>query len=231
MEGHIASGLSKGKVSFPALALLVSGGHTELVLMKEWLSHQILGETKDDAAGEAFDKAARLLGLPYPGGPQISKLAEVLREKGAVKGEGQSFILPRPMIASSDYNFSFSGLKTALLYTVKKIEKITPEQKSELAKEFEDSVVEVLVLKTKRAIEEFGVKTLIVGGGVSANKHLRAELEKLAETYPDLSLFIPDFYLTTDNAIMIAMAAYLRLSLNKIPPKENIVAEGNLRLS
>jgi len=228
MEGHILSPLlSKDaqKVHFPALALLISGGHTELVLMKDWLEYEIIGQTRDDAVGEAFDKVARLLGLPYPGGPEISKLAAEAR-KEKIKSEIK---LPRPMINTPDFDFSFSGIKTAVLYSLKKLSEITPEVKKRYALEFENAVTEVLVEKTRKALEKYQAKTLILGGGVIANTHIRNEFKKLTENFPEINLLIPELKLSTDNAVMIAIAGYLNHIIGK-KPNENIVAEGNLKL-
>ncbi|MES2409343.1 MAG: tRNA (adenosine(37)-N6)-threonylcarbamoyltransferase complex transferase subunit TsaD [Patescibacteria group bacterium] len=241
MEGHIASVLlnesksNKSQVSslkvnskkqFPALSLLVSGGHTELVLVKDWGKYKVVGQTKDDAVGEAFDKAARILGLPYPGGPQISALAETIRNK---ENKSIEIKLPRPMMHTKDFDFSFSGLKTAVLYMVRDIPEMTNEIKTEIAKEFEDACVEVLIYKTKKAIEHFKVKALIVGGGVSANKHLRSNLQTMANEI-GIDLHIPDKALSTDNAIMIAIAGYLNVyKKKKIVSQKNIRAEGHLR--
>lgn len=215
MEGHIASvllktnAISKFKVSnpkkdfeFPAIALLVSGGHTELVLLNSWIDKKKIGETQDDAAGEAFDKVARMLGLPYPGGPEISKLAEEARAKN-IKLEIK---LPRPMLHSKDFNFSFSGLKTAVLYYLRNKKE---RNKLAVAREFEDAVIETLVSKTKSAIEKYSPKTLIVGGGVIANKSLRENFLNLEKYYPNLTILIPEKSLTTDNAVMIAAAGYI----------------------
>ena len=189
MEGHIVSVFLSGKnidVQFPALALLVSGGHTELVLIKGWLNYKIIGETLDDAVGEAFDKVARLLGLPYPGGPSLSKLADTLTGHAM----SSQIKLPRPMLNSKDLNFSFSGLKTAVLYVLRDNPKIN---KAALAKEFQNAAVEVLVSKTLKAIEKFKPKTLIVAGGVAANKYLRKELIKTlnARRLPFKTFFHP----------------------------------------
>ncbi len=250
MEGHIMSALlpKKSKAesyqlptvsfSFPALALLISGGHTELVLIEAWKKYKIIGQTRDDAVGEAFDKVARMLDLPYPGGPEISKLADLERCRGLTSADHLqrsnlcNFVLPRPMIKSNDYDFSFSGLKTAVLYTIKKMtdkEKSDPEWKAKMAREFEDSVTEVLITKTKRAIEEFDIKTLIVGGGVIANTHLRRSFQDLIAASPDTQLLIPDSHLSTDNAIMIAMAGYFNYLSDK-NPKSDFGANGNLAL-
>lgn len=231
MEGHILSSLFDGKaIPMPALALLISGGHTELVLMKKMLAYQILGETVDDAVGEAFDKVARTLELPYPGGPQISRLAEEARNKGVLVDK--KFRLPRPMLHTPNYNFSFSGLKTAVLYMVRKLPSLTEEAKSMIAFEFEEAATEVLLAKTKAAILEYGPKAIILGGGVSANTHIRRSFEKMIqEEFPDTRLIIPDRTLSTDNALMIAAAAYMRSIGGKKKIPLSFRAEGNLRLA
>lgn len=242
MEGHIYSALlhnteteekkyTLSSVTFPVLALLISGGHTELVLMRDWLSYEVIGETKDDAVGEAFDKTARMLDLPYPGGPEISKLAKRYGEKREAK---KTITLPRPMIDSGDYNFSFSGLKTAVKNTLHSFPKITPEIKEEMAYEFQEAATEVLVEKTAQAIEAYGVKTLIAGGGVSANERIREALIRRL-TKERVALFLPPAFLTTDNALMIALAAALREAEGKnkhIPPERfsEIRAHGTARL-
>lgn len=226
MKGHVFSVITntKEEIQYPAVALLISGGHTELVLAKNWSEYKILGKTRDDAIGEAFDKVARIIGLPYPGGPEISKLAEINRQNYPRSAEKWSF--PRPMINSGDLDFSFSGLKTSVLYAVNKADKITEEDKQEIAREFEDAVTEVLVSKTKKAMEKTGAKTLIVGGGVIANKHIRQELENLG-----VKTYFPTHKLSTDNALMISIAGYIDI-LNNIllPDPEEIKAQGNLKL-
>ncbi len=233
MEGHIVSPLFEiGKtknIAFPALSLLISGGHTELVLMKNWLQYEVIGQTKDDAVGEAFDKVARMLALPYPGGPEISKLAEQISAEDAA-ALGVKF--PRPMLHSPDFNFSFSGLKTAVLYFIKKQEAIapmTPALKAAIARDFEDSVVDVLIGKTRKALEQHTVKTLILGGGVIANKKIRSAFETLATEFSDVTLLLPPMQLTTDNAVMIAVACYFNMLMDKKPQK-GIIAQGNLAL-
>lgn len=236
MEGHIASVLinssdSLSKIIFPALALLVSGGHTEIVHIKNWGDYKIIGETKDDAVGEAFDKVARMLSLPYPGGPEISRLAEFAREKNLPR-EAK---LPRPMIHSNDLNFSFSGLKTSVLYYIRdhfSESQITKEHSADIAREFEDSVVEVLKVKTIRALEETGAKTLIVAGGVIANKRLQESFTEVEKEFTDLKVLTPDLEMATDNALMIGAAAYINLTLNPEITEnlDGIVAQGNLKL-
>jgi N6-L-threonylcarbamoyladenine synthase len=226
MEGHMFSPLSdpKNKVTFPSLALLISGGHTELVLMKDWFKYETLGETQDDAVGEAFDKVARMMGLPYPGGPEISKIAE---EKRSGEFE-KEFNLPKPMINSPNCHFSFSGLKTAVLYRLKDLD-LDEKTKAQMAREFEDTVVDILIHKTKKALGD--VKTLIIGGGVIANSEIRKAFKKLAEE-KNINLLIPEMSLTTDNAVMIGIAGYFRALENpKGSGPERITANGNLRLA
>ncbi len=239
MEGHIVSVLfapskrSREKavhsLKFPALALLISGGHTELVLAKEWGKYQIIGETRDDAVGEAFDKVARMLKLPYPGGPHISKLAALDRTRHAVS----AWKFPRPMIGSDDLDFSFSGLKTSILYTIKKMPEITLQDQRGIAREFEDAVVDVLIAKTTKALESSGARSLIVGGGVSMNERIRESFQKLSDEIQDIELFLPPPHLSTDNAIMIAMAGFIDISKRskgKLPKGLGFKAQGNLRL-
>lgn len=231
MEGHIVSPLlTKTTAELPAVALLISGGHTELVLIETWGKYTVIGETVDDAVGEAFDKVARMLDLPYPGGPQISKLAE---EERANPSSEPLFSLPRPMLHSNDFKFSFSGLKTAVLYTIKKRETLNAQEKQQLAKEFEDAVTEVLVAKTRKALEYYGAKTLIVGGGVIANIHIRSSLEQLKKVDRELVLLFPTFDLATDNAAMIAMAAYFNHLTDKKPVNghKKLKALGNLSIA
>jgi N6-L-threonylcarbamoyladenine synthase len=277
MEGHILSVFGKHtekfkidlpKNKFPILALLISGGHTELVLVNNFGKYKIIGETLDDAAGEAFDKVARMLGLPYPGGPEISKLSEQERRKiifrGGQSNENQilsgrnfstekfaqssgrrlaesrqdlfSFSLPRPMLHSKNFDFSFSGLKTAVLYLIRDLKEKNPKIledikiKKMIAKEFEDAVIETLVFKTKKAIEKYNIKTLIVAGGVSSNKYLGVEMKRI--TKGKQTLFSPDKKLATDNSVMIGIVGYLKfLGRGKkgVNPG-NIKAEGGLRL-
>ncbi len=208
---------------YPSLALLISGGHTELVLMPKRGAYEILGQTRDDAVGEAFDKVARMLGLSYPGGPEISKLAEMVPS-----GKTLAEKLPRPMLNSKDYDFSFAGLKTAVLYAIKKFPVLTPEIKALIAKDFEDSVTEVLIKKTLAAAKEYNVHEIILGGGVTANKKIRGAFRNMvARELPDVKLFIPDRALSTDNGLMIGIAGLMRS--NKI--EKTIIAEGHLRLA
>lgn len=232
MEGHFLSSLVREEkingVELPALGLLISGGHTELVLMKEWLQYQVIGSTLDDAVGEAFDKVARLLSLPYPGGPEISKLAE----KARAQNVESTFTLPRPMATSGDFQFSFSGLKTAMLYTVQKIEEMTDEHRLMLAREFEDAVADVFVTKVHAALATTGAKSFLIGGGVAANTHIRRELEKLVhEKFPEVTLYLPHLSITGDNAVMMAGSALMHLESGDMPKGGDIRADGNLSLS
>lgn len=241
MEGHVLSSLLLEKndkklifknPEFPILSLLISGGHTELVLSKKFESYEIIGETQDDAVGEAFDKVARMLGLPYPGGPEISRLAEEARSEDLLS----EIKLPRPMINTPDLNFSFSGLKTAVLYTLKKegVEPfdISKDFKKKIAREFEDSITEVLVSKVGKALVQTNAKTLAIGGGVIANKNIRKGMESLIKNeFPETKLFLPVQKLTTDNALMIGLTGYFKFKESGSDEDEKLVANGNLRLS
>jgi N6-L-threonylcarbamoyladenine synthase len=231
MEGHIiASTLNKNEsiyeipeIEFPACALLISGGHTEIVRIPKMRSYKVIGKTKDDAVGEAFDKAARMLDLPYPGGPEISRLAEHARKEGVLVRE--ELRLPRPMMHSGDLNFSCSGLKTAVLTRVKKLQSLDEETKRMLALEFENSVTDVIVAKVKQAIYETRAQTLIVGGGVSANTHLRFALKELADTQ-GFTLYLPDPHLSTDNGLMIGSTGLLHIA-HDVEPKVKLKANGS----
>ena len=209
LEGHLlAPMLEDRKPKFPFIALLVSGGHSQLIHVKELGSYKIIGDTLDDAAGEAFDKTAQLLGLGYPGGAALSKLAE----KGL-----KHFELPRPLLHSNGLDFSFSGLKTAVLYLVRKQKKLTKEIKADIAYAFEDSITDVLVKKTIQALKQEGLKRVIISGGVGANKTLRNKI--IVEcNQNEFEYFFPDLTFCTDNGAMIALAGSLRLNMR---PKEN----------
>ena len=196
IAGHIYANRLVKEMEFPLLALVVSGGHTELVYMKEHGHFEVIGETRDDAAGEAYDKVARTLHLPYPGGPQIDRLAQ----------NGEATInLPRAWLEEGSYDFSFSGLKSSVINTVHNAEQrgesIKPE---DLAASFQASVVEVLVTKTLRAIKQYPVKQVLLAGGVAANKGLRTALSAAFDEIQDVELVIPPLNLCTDNAAMIA---------------------------
>ncbi|TWI53950.1 tRNA (adenosine(37)-N6)-threonylcarbamoyltransferase complex transferase subunit TsaD [Halalkalibacter nanhaiisediminis] len=201
IAGHIYANQLVQPLSFPLLALVVSGGHTELVYMKEDGSFSIIGETRDDAVGEAYDKVARTLGLPYPGGPHIDRLA----------AEGSETIdFPRSWLEADSYDFSFSGLKSSVINTLHNYKQRGEEVKIEdVAASFQASVIDVLVGKTKKAVREFEVKQLLLAGGVAANKGLRAALEKEFAT-ADVDLLIPPLSLCTDNAAMIGAAASVK---------------------
>ena len=209
LEGHLlAPMLEDRKPKFPFIALLVSGGHSQLIHVKELGSYKIIGDTLDDAAGEAFDKTAQLLGLGYPGGAALSKLAE----KGL-----KHFELPRPLLHSNGLDFSFSGLKTAVLYLVRKQKKLTKEIKADIAYAFEDSITDVLVKKTIQALKQEGLKRVIISGGVGANKTLRKKITAECNQN-EFEYFFPDLTFCTDNGAMIALAGSLRLNMR---PKEN----------
>jgi len=206
LEGHLLSPLlaDNSNISFPFVALLVSGGHTQLMLVKDIGDYEILGETLDDAAGEAFDKTAKLLGLSYPGGPAVSALAK--------KGGANSYEFPRPMKHSGDLDFSFAGLKTSVLTSVKKLGvAMTEEDKAEIAYGFVAAIVDVLSHKAKQALLQTGIKTLVVAGGVGANEQLRVQLKKICATI-GAEVHYPPLHLCTDNGAMIAFAGALRLA-------------------
>lgn len=216
MEGHILASVFDvveddmlASVAFPAIALLISGGHTELILMHSWTRFEKIGQTKDDAVGEAFDKVARMLGLPYPGGPEISARAKIAREQNLPPYKAD---LPRPMLRSGDLDFSFSGLKTSVRYAIEGKE-LSEDEKNALARDFEDVVTEVLLKKTQDALTEYGAQTLIIGGGVSANTHIRQTFQsELLRSHPDVEVYVPQPKLSTDNSIMIALAGHAHAS-------------------
>ncbi len=224
---------------FPVLCLIVSGGHTQLILMKKDLDYKIIGETLDDAAGEAFDKVAKLLDLGYPGGPVIEKTTRL--------GDKNKFKFPRPMMNSNDYNFSFSGLKTAVLYKMKleiKNRKLENKNiigntcydityKQDIAASFQQAVIDVLISKTIRAAKQYKAKNIILGGGVSANKELQKQLgEAISKELPTTNYQPPTINLSTDNALMIAAAGYYHILNNKnMRSWKNVKADANLALS
>lgn len=211
LEGHIYSSFvqnSQGNpdrsFNFPYLALVISGGHTEIILWKDNLRYEVLGETLDDAAGEALDKAAKMLGLGYPGGPVIERLAREVENR-------DFYNFPRPMLKSKTLEFSFSGLKTAFYYFTEKIkEKEKAKNVRELASSFQAAVFETLIAKTEFAVKKTGVNRLVVGGGVIANLHLRKLFRDLVKKYKGEVYFPPYKYLTGDNAAMIGVAAYYK---------------------
>ena len=225
LEGHLYSFLlSQSKIThyslpttnlFPAIALVVSGGHTILLKMDSLTKWKKLGETRDDAVGEAFDKAAKMLELPYPGGPEIQKLAE--------DGNPDAIPFPRPMMHTKDYNFSFSGLKTSVLYYLRDNPKA---RKSDVAASFQKAAIDVLTHKTSRAVQEYRAKSIFLSGGVAANSALRESLKNLSEKLK-MGFFVPPITFNTDNAVMIASAAYINYLQKK---NRKITAQANLNL-
>ncbi|MEH6515120.1 MAG: tRNA (adenosine(37)-N6)-threonylcarbamoyltransferase complex transferase subunit TsaD [Halioglobus sp.] len=211
MEGHLlAPMLEDDKPEFPFVALLVSGGHTQLVRVDGIGRYKLLGESLDDAAGEAFDKAAKMIGLPYPGGPHIARLAE--------RGTAGRFEFPRPMVNRPGLDFSFSGLKTYTLNTVAKCREaaeLTEQDKRDIALAFEHAVVSTLVIKCRRALNQEGLKTLVIAGGVSANRNLRSTLEQ-ALAKENARVFYPAPQFCTDNGAMIAYAGAQRLAAGQV---------------
>ncbi|MCK4453853.1 tRNA (adenosine(37)-N6)-threonylcarbamoyltransferase complex transferase subunit TsaD [Candidatus Parcubacteria bacterium] len=212
----------------PAICLVVSGGHTQLILMRDFGKYKILGETRDDAAGECFDKTARILGLGYPGGPAIA--AEAAKIKN-LKLKIKNFSLPRPMIYSKDYDFSFSGLKTAVLYDFKKQNSKTRKSKKyvqAMSVEIQQAVIDVLIKKTIKAAKDYKVKTIILGGGVVANEELRKQFgEKIKKELSNIQYLTPNIQFCTDNAAMIALTAYFHNKEAK--DWKNIKVNANLR--
>jgi len=220
IEAHILVNFIAKKPKLPAVALVVSGGHTQLILVKDIGSYKIAGQTRDDAAGECLDKAARILGLGYPGGPEIAKLA-------GRKSNFPVVPLPRPMMHTKDCDFSFSGLKTAVLYNFKSQSKKTQKNKDyiiAMAKEIQQAVIDVLVKKTAKAMNDYNIKTVVVGGGVSVNKELRKQFKKKFK-----NIMFPDKRFSTDNAVMTAVAGYYNLS-KKTVKYDKIKALANLRI-
>jgi N6-L-threonylcarbamoyladenine synthase len=276
MEGHIFSIFPKkgksfivenNKKMFPMLSLLVSGGHTELVYIKDWMKYKKLGQTRDDASGEAFDKVARMMGLPYPGGPEIGRLASIEREnvvprslaqddepstsknfsRNLLRADGNNISseilkiqLPRPMMYSKDYDFSFSGLKTAVLYLIRDLKEKDPNVldnikiKQIIAREFEDACFEVLSYKTMKALKEYRIQTLIVGGGVSASPQLKnVILNAINKNKLKVKTYFPGRGHTGDNALMIAIAGYYQYKNKKFVRSHKslkLKANGNLSL-
>src|SRR3990167_6594130 len=240
MEGHIVISMvgnesTKSQVSgikefeYPVLALLISGGHTELVLSKKFGTYEVVGQTRDDAVGEAFDKVARLLELGYPGGPEISRLASEARRTNLAS----DVKTPRPMIGEDNFDFSFSGLKTAVRRVIEKWQgdALPLRTKQEIAREFEDAVADVLVTRTMRAVDEFGAYAIVVGGGVSANTYIRERLAAACQLQAtSCKLLVPPPELATDNAIMIALAGYFHALKREYADPTTLKATGNLRL-
>lgn len=213
MEGHLlAAFLEVEQPEYPFLALLVSGGHTQIIQVNAFGSYQILGQSLDDAAGEAFDKTAKLLGLPYPGGPELAKLATL--------GLPNRFNFPRPMLDRPGLDFSFSGLKTHALNTILQHE-LTPQTKADLAWAFEDAIVDTLIKKVTRALQQTNIAQLVIAGGVGANQTLRMRLNALASAN-NLRVYYPRLEFCTDNGAMIAYAGYERFKRGFIDPNWQI---------
>ncbi len=235
LEGHIYSvWLTSHRTTFPphhlptfpALCLLVSGGHTELILMRDHSQYELLGMTRDDAAGEAFDKVAKLLGLPYPGGPQISK--------AALEGDATAIDFPRPMIDSGDFDFSFAGLKTAVRVYVEggKVERWKGVSKADVAASFQQAVVDTLVAKTLKAVEATNPASVILSGGVSANRLLRDTLKsRLDQQDSSITFHAPDLSLTGDNAAMIGAAGLMKAARGTFVDPLTLKADPNMRLA
>ncbi len=244
MEGHMTSILLKEHYKkeqealyplehfqFPVIALLISGGHTQIILMRNWGDYEILGETIDDAVGEAFDKVARMLGMQYPGGPKISMAANNGKENPNIS-------FPRPMLHSGDYRFSFSGLKTSVRYKIDALKKesengnLDEQTIADIAREFEHAVAEVLIKKTMHAIEAYQAQGLIIAGGVSANTFITSEFKKEAQKY-DIHLYLPEKFMCGDNSLMIATAGFVNLKYKKtapLPTGAEVEAVGNLKI-
>jgi len=241
IEAHIlANWLSPGgenpksqtlnsKDIFPAICLVVSGGHTQLILMKSYGHYKILGETRDDAAGECFDKTARILGLDYPGGPAI----EAKASKFKIQNSKFKISLPRPMIYQKNYDFSFSGLKTAVLYKVKSEKRKKKEEKfiQAMCVEIQQAIIDVLIYKTLKAARNYKVKSIILGGGVTANKELRKQFRSNVKAQmSNIKFLVPDKKYCTDNAAMVAVAGYFSFKRRHTKDPEKIEANANLRL-
>lgn len=218
ISGHIYASHIENDMQFPLIALVVSGGHTELILMKEHFSFEKLGETQDDAVGEAYDKVARVLGLPYPGGPQVDKLART---------GSPEYHFPRPMIDSNDFNFSFSGLKSHVINLNHNMKQRNEEINVEnFCASFQEAVTDVLVQKTIQAKDQYSVKQVLVAGGVAANSGLR---KKMKESITDIPVYFPSMKYCTDNAAMISIAGYHKY--NKLKKHDDLMLNGSSRLN
>lgn len=224
MEAHIASTfVDHPHIGFPAVALLASGGHTMLVGVTAQREYRLIGTTRDDAAGEAFDKVAKMLGLSYPGGPALARLAE--------RGNPHAYPFPTPMLTSDNFDFSFAGLKTAILYHIRDHQPVTEQAKADIAASFQESVVQVLVAKTVRAASVHDARTVILGGGVSANAALRSRLTlAMQEMRPNTAVVVPSPGLFTDNGAMIAVAAAPRALAQQFDDWRSISVDPQLQL-
>jgi N6-L-threonylcarbamoyladenine synthase len=232
VEGHIlVNWLNNKKIEFPVISLVVSGGHTQLILMEGIGQYKILGETRDDAAGECFDKVAKILGLGYPGGPIVAAkaAANIKNKKSKIK-----VTLPRPMIQQKNYDFSFSGLKTAVLYNFKEQPyqiQGSKEYVEKICAETQESITDVLVKKTILAAKNYKAKTIILGGGVASNKRLRGKIKKLIEEeVPGIRYLVPEQKYCTDNAVMTAIASYFSYKRGKKMSWKEIRANANLKI-
>jgi N6-L-threonylcarbamoyladenine synthase len=230
IEGHILANFIdkefriQNKNIFPLVCLSVAGGHTQLILMKGYGKYKLLGETRDDTAGECFDKVARMLKLGYPGGPIISKLAK--------NGDPNAFNFPRPMIYAKNYDFSFSGLKTAILYFLKKnSSKFIKKNKKDICASFQQAVIDVLIHKTIKAAQEFRAKTVLLSGGVAANYELRHQLREMVKIKtPNTQFSMPNIQFCTDNAVMIGATAYFHRKTSKKRNWQKIKADANIKI-
>ncbi len=222
IAGHIyANFISNKEIEAPVVCLTISGGHTDLLYFKELGGYQILGRTKDDAAGEAFDKTARVLGIGYPGGPVIEKISK--------EGNSEAIEFPRPLINEANYDFSFSGLKTAVInYLHRKKQRGEEINKADVAASFQQAVIDVMIAKIVRAVENHQVNSIILSGGVAANQTLRNQLAKALTKY-DLPLYTPNLKLCTDNAAMIGSVAYYQYLKGEFSPL-TLNAKANLKL-
>ncbi len=240
IEAHILVNFIEKEIEpglLPAVCLIVSGGHTQLVLMKKLGKYEIIGETRDDAAGECFDKTARVLGLGYPGGPAIAEKAK----EWELSGKKPTIKLPRPMANTNDYDFSFSGLKTAVLYEVKNRYGDAPLRSAfsrttegrqyieQMCAEIQQAAIDILLKKTMNATINYGAKSIILGGGVTANQELRRQLqERIQKLIPNVKLLAPEAKYSTDNGLMIAIAAYSKLK--SATSWKKIEVDANLRI-
>ena len=233
IESHIIANFINPpkKTIFPAICLVVSGGHTQLILMNDIGEYKLIGETRDDAAGECFDKTARILGLGYPGGPEIENYASQSKNRCRV-----SVNLPRPMIYQKNYDFSFSGLKTAVLYHIRKKGKKAKNKEyiKAMAAEIQKAIIDVLVFKTLKAVKNYGAKSVILGGGVAANNELRKYFQKACLNpkfqKEKINFFVPSKNLCTDNAVMIAMTGYYKIGSKTRIFNKNLAIEANANL-
>ena len=217
LEGHLMSPMMEfPEISMPFICLLVSGGHSMIVDVKEKGEYEILGQSQDDAVGEAFDKVGKLLGLPYPGGPHIEKIA--------MKGNPSAYDFPRPMIHSDNLDMSLSGLKTAVLYTVQKIDDLNDYTKADIAASFQKAVTDVLIAKIKKTIDQTNRTKVIIAGGVAANKYIREEFRNL-ESILNVKVYYPDLKYCGDNAAMIAFVG----SMMTPPEEKNIKSKARAR--